>query len=260
MQNNLPVGFYDSGVGGVSVLRESVKLLPHENFIYFGDMANAPYGTKTEDEIKDCSLASGEFLFRAGVKAIVIACNTATSIVVQEMRQRYRIPVISIEPAIKPALEQHSEGGILVLATPATLQQKRYGALVERLNATGRVVNVACENLADLVENEFENKKILLDYLSGQMLPYKDSDIRGIVIGCTHYSFISDLILQAARDVLGEVDLYDGRFGTARHLAHVLEENGLLNDASTSEGKIQFFTSAPDEAAAIQKLQFFFQK
>jgi len=259
MQRNLPVGFYDSGVGGVSVLRESVKLLPHENFIYYGDMANAPYGTKNEEEIKECSLASGEFLFRSGVKAIVIACNTATSIVVQEMRERYQIPVLSIEPAVKPALEQHNKGQILVLATPATLQQKRYGALVDRLNARRRVINVACEKLADLVEHEFGNPDLITAYLTQKLSPYQDRDVRGIVIGCTHYSFVSDLILDVAQRLWKHVELHDGRFGTARHLVHVLDEHGLLND-STMQGHVRFFSSAPQEEEAIQKLQFFFQK
>ena len=114
IKNEQPIGVYDSGVGGLSVLCEARKRLPHENFIYYGDSENAPYGTKTEDEIKELSLACGEFLFRKGVKMIVIACNTATSIVVQTMRERYNIPIISIEPAVKPALEGSRNGKIIV--------------------------------------------------------------------------------------------------------------------------------------------------
>lgn len=258
--NLLPIGFYDSGVGGISVLKETIKLLPHENYIYFGDMANAPYGTKTQDDIRECSLQCGDFLFKKGVKAIVIACNTATSIVVSTMRENYRIPIISIEPAIKPALEKYARGKVLVLATPATLEQQRYHSLKLRLDTQNRVLDVACEGLATLIENHIDDQAALLSYLVDKLTPYQTEEVCGLVIGCTHYSFISDVIAKAAKQVLsGPLELFDGMYGTAKHVVHVLQENHLLN-TSVSKGKVEFFTSMPSQQDSITKMKQFFNK
>ena len=123
--NCRPIGFFDSGVGGISVLKTAWRLMPYENYIYYGDNINAPYGEKTEEQIKALSLAAGGFLFAKGVKAIVMACNTATSAAVKIMREKYNIPVVSMEPAVKPALLASGEGKVLVLATPATVTQAR---------------------------------------------------------------------------------------------------------------------------------------
>ena len=125
-----PIGFFDSGMGGISVLKTAYQKMPNENYIYYGDSANAPYGNKTEAQIKKLSLDAGKALFDMGVKAIVMACNTATSAAVILMREKYNIPVISMEPAVRPALAASAKGKVLVLATPATVSQSRYLGLL----------------------------------------------------------------------------------------------------------------------------------
>ena len=132
-RRRMPIGFFDSGIGGLSVLMCAMRELPREKFIYYGDNLHAPYGSKTEAEIKELSLECGKFLYEKGVKAIVMACNTATSASVKLMRDLYNMPVISIEPAVKPACEAQGNGKVLVMATHATIAQQRYRALLSRL-------------------------------------------------------------------------------------------------------------------------------
>ena len=121
--NDLPIGFFDSGVGGISVLREAYKILPNENYIYFGDSKNAPYGTRSDNEIKDLTLKAIDFLIYKKVKALVIACNTATSVAINTLRDTYKdLPIVGIEPAVKPAVESTTSGSIVIMATPMTLQ------------------------------------------------------------------------------------------------------------------------------------------
>lgn len=124
---NMPIGFFDSGVGGLSVLREAIKLLPNEDFIYFGDSKNAPYGTKSVDEVRELSFKASELLLKYSVKAIVVACNTATSAAIENLRNTYKnMPIIGIEPALKPAVELKREGKIVIMATPMTLSEKSF--------------------------------------------------------------------------------------------------------------------------------------
>lgn len=253
IKNEQPIGVYDSGVGGLSVLCEARKRLPHENFIYYGDSENAPYGTKTEDEIKELSLACGEFLFRKGVKMIVIACNTATSIVVQTMRERYNIPIISIEPAVKPALEGSRNGKIIVLATPATLHQKRYQSLLERLGAQDATINVECASLANLIEKGDLDDPHIKAYIHDKLVAYRGQQIEGIVIGCTHYSFVADKIRDIASKIFPSFgDIYDGRYGTARHIARVLAHENLLHGCNAG-GRVELFTSGKDDSLAVYR-------
>lgn len=251
---DMPIGFYDSGVGGISVLRETVKLLPHEDFIYYGDNANAPYGAKTEAEIKELSIRCGDFLHGKGVKAIVIACNTATSIVVQTMREKYNIPIISMEPAVKPAAQKYADGKIAVMATPATLGQQRYLALLDRLGIQSRIINVECGQLAALVEEGRLDSPKIKACVYEKLIPLaNEENICAIVMGCTHYSFISTQIHDVARKILkGNCEIFDGMYGTARQTANVLAEAGLLSGRQ-SAGEVAFFSSKGDSYMAILK-------
>ena len=242
-QKDLSIGFMDSGLGGISVMRCVMDVLPSERFIYYGDNANAPYGEKTEEEIAALSMACAEFLVEKGVKAIVVACNTATSVAVVSMRERFNIPVVSIEPAVKPAMQ--TKGGILVLATPATLSQNRYHALVDRLGCQDRVINVPCPGLSEMVETYEFDSPVIEDYLKERLRPYSGMDIGGIVIGCTHYSFVTPLIEKAAAQLLrGERRVFDGRFGTACHLETLLKQKALL--CSKRSGSVAFYSSGPE--------------
>ncbi|MEG0834301.1 MAG: glutamate racemase [Christensenellaceae bacterium] len=245
--NNLPIGFFDSGVGGVSVLKETVKALPYEDYLYYGDSANTPYGTKSEEQIKELSMRCGDFLYQKGVKMIVIACNTATSITVAAMRKKYNIPIVSIEPAVKPAFEKYHQN-IMVLATPATLQQKRYGELLKKIGAGDCIINIECGHLAELVEKGNLQTPHIKAYIYDKIKHLRGQQIDGIVIGCTHYSFISDQIKDVVKKMCGGAcEVFDGMYGTARHVKEVLQQSSILSD-STHKGTVKFFSSNDDTA------------
>lgn len=256
---NLPVGFFDSGIGGISVLKEAFTYMPFENYIYYGDNKNAPYGEKTEEEIKNLTLACGEFLYRKGVKAIVIACNTATSAAVLLMREKYNLPVISMEPAVKPAVAALKDGIALVLATPATVNQQRYKKLLNTVGSEERVVSIGCPGLVELIEaGDFESPQIGA-YIEDRLREFDGREIDAVVLGCTHYSFIRDNIKRHMdRHFTGMRQIFDGNGGTARQLKRVLEENKILN-GSDEKGSVRFYTSAEESLIPCFE-ELFFQK
>ncbi len=257
MENNeKPIGFFDSGVGGVSVLKEAVALMPNEDYIYYGDNANAPYGTKTEEEIQQLSLACGQFLIDKGVKAIVMACNTATSAAVRLMRTEYNIPVISIEPAVKPAIETSYNGDIIVLATEGTISQPRYNQLLERLGAKDRVINVPCKGLVTLIEDGDLNAGELNEYIRCIFAPFHSDPVDTVVLGCTHYSFIKDKIKAFLyENFRGKRQVIDGNFGTVKQLKRVLEEHELLT-RSSRKGSVTFYSSGGSKYTKMMKRLF----
>lgn len=252
-ESHLPIGFFDSGVGGIAVLKQAISVMPYENYIYYGDSGNLPYGNKTENEIKALSLGCGEFLYDRGVKTIVMACNTATSIAVQMMRDLYKIPVISIEPAVKPAMGSLKDGCVIVMATPATIHQERYNSLLSRIGHRERIINVPCERLAQLIEKQDLDSPEIRNYVREKLLPYKNRTIDGIVMGCTHYSFISGMIQETAKELFsGECGIFDGKFGMARQLKRVLEERDLLNKEN-KDPVISLYTSGTEADIALYK-------
>lgn len=243
MLKNQPIGVFDSGFGGASVLREAVGLLPKESYIYYGDNKNAPYGDRTEAEITALTLRCADELLSHNVKALLIACNTATATCVEQVRAKLNVPVISVEPAIKPACEHAGSGKILMLATLATTRLERYLALQERMPEPNRIINVPCPGIVEIVEQgklDFADYKAILTKL---LSPYEAMEIDGIVLGCTHYVFIKDAIKQYADlHFRGERILYDGNHATVMQLAKVLSEKDLLQDKNEF-GSITFCTS-----------------
>lgn len=248
------IGVFDSGVGGISVLKALIRELPYENFLYYGDSANAPYGEKSTEEIQQLSMTIADHFVEEGVKAIVIACNTATSAAASLIREKYqaRMPVIGEEPALKPAAEadEDRDSKILVMATPATLRLEKFQKLKKRLEYEAEFIPVACVGLAARIEKgnfEAPDMKELLQKLIG---PYKDK-VDGIVLGCTHYPFVKKQI----REVMGDVPLFDGGEGTARELRRELEERSLLRKEQVP-GKVVFQSSldTPEEMRLYQWL------
>ena len=235
------VGVFDSGVGGISVLQSLVRELPHEHFVYFGDSAHAPYGTKTEQAVRQRSCDIASWLIEQGAKAIVIACNTATSAAAATLRERYpELPIIGIEPALKPAALAEDHDRILVMATRTTLDLDKFHALARAYGSDSMVLTQACPGLADLVEEgraDSPETGALLNKLIGK---YADMRIDSVVLGCTHYPYLKR---QIAR-VLGDVVFFDGAQGTATQLRRKLIEANIEAEPN-HEGSVTMLSSRP---------------
>lgn len=236
-KKNLPIAVFDSGVGGISVLKELMALMPQEKYIYFGDSANAPYGTRTTEEVKVLTLNGAAMLYERGIKALVVACNTATAAAISLIREEYPdIVVIGIEPALKMATDRFPRGHVGIMATQVTLREEKLEHLVGRF-PEAKVERIPAPGLVELVEQgkaESEETETLLREI---LTPYLGR-LDAIVLGCTHYPFVRN----AVRKILGdEVTIVDGGAGTARHTKRCLEERGWLREG---EGSLRMENSA----------------
>lgn len=252
--SNLPIGVFDSGVGGISVLADLVHQLPDEEYIYFGDSGNAPYGVRSKEEIKELSFNVVDYLLNFKIKALVVACNTATSVAIEELRNNLDIPVIGMEPALKPAIELNRHGKIVVMATPVTLREKKFNDLIEKFKHTTNVVKMPCPGLVEIIEEKGKHASEIEEYIKKVFLPYNLDEIGAIVLGCTHYVFIKDIIA----DIVGQnISIVDGNLGTARHVKHLLETNGTLmpiSEENCKQTKIKVINSSNDiEMVSLSK-------
>ena len=234
-------------MGGVSLLRDALELLPNENFIFYGDNANAPYGDRSEDEILELTSRAADLLVGHGVKALVLACNTATSAAINVLRKKLEVPVVSIEPAIKPACSVPGEGKVFMLATAATTKLARYRALRARMPEPDRVIDVGISGLVARVERGVIGVGEFDDILDKYLAPYHGMRADGVVLGCTHYIFPAEAIETYFKQHFeGPCRLFDGNRATVRQLGRVLAKNGLLNGSGC--GRVEFSTSGDAEA------------
>ena len=224
---NAPIGVFDSGVGGISVLRHLVRELPEEQFLYYGDSANAPYGTRPTEEIKTLTFRAAEYLMERGCKALVLACNTATSVAAKELRLAYPdMIIIGIEPALKPAALRFPGGTVGVIATPATLRDgSKFTRLLEKYEPDCRVIRLPAPGLVELVERGMADSAETEALLRPLLEPWRGK-LDGLVLGCTHYPFAQPVI----EKLLPGTVLFDGGEGTARHTRRRLTEADLLRD------------------------------
>lgn len=243
MRKEQPIAVFDSGMGGISVLRELVKIMPNEDYIYFGDSAHAPYGTKTLEEVRTLTISHAQKLFGEGVKGLVVACNTATSAAVRLLRERYPyIPIVGIEPAVKPAVFCKENPTVLVMATPMTIREEKFQNLMNRYTDRARILPLPCPGLMDFVERGDLDGEDLRKYLTELLYSFRDDPVDAAVLGCTHYPFAKKLI----QEILGEKTLiFDGGEGTAREMKRRLEQQDLLTE-QTKEGKVEFRNSLHD--------------
>lgn len=238
------IGFFDSGVGGISVLREAIALMPNENYIYFGDSLNAPYGIKSPEEVKRLSFNVIDKLISMDVKAIVVACNTATSIVIDDLREKYMdLPIIGIEPALKPAVENYGDGIIVIMATPMTLAENKFSILRERYSKTAHIIPMPCDGLVEIIESGNTRGSIIEDYLNDKFKDVSKEQVSAVVLGCTHYPFIKEALLNVINK---DVSIIDGSKGTVRQLKRMLKAKNLLNN-SESKGSIKILNSKNEE-------------
>ena len=240
-KKDLPIAVFDSGVGGISVLKELIALMPEEHYLYFGDSANAPYGTRTTEEVKVLTLNAAAKLYERGIKALVVACNTATAAAIEDLRQEYPgIVIVGIEPALKMATDRFPRGHVGIMATQVTLREEKLEHLVGRFpDAT--VERIPAPGLVELVEQgkaESEETESLLRQILSPYLGQLDA----IVLGCTHYPFVKDTV----QKILGEqVKVLDGGAGTARQTRRLLEERGWLR---TGKGSLKMENSSGRQA------------
>ena len=229
--NNNPIGVFDSGIGGLTVLKKIIEILPNENYIYYADTDNVPYGTKPKEEVKKYINDAVDFLISKKAKAIVIACNTATAIAAEELRKKYDIPIIGIEPAAKPAVENRGEKRVLIMATPTTIREEKLKNLLETLNATEYVDLIAMPKLVEFAESkDFESDKVK-EYIHEQLKSYNLNDYSNLVLGCTHFPFFKNVISEVFSK---DIQLIDGSQGVANRLKYVLKEKEILGNNETS--------------------------
>lgn len=237
---NPSIGVFDSGVGGLSVLRSLVQELPFEDIHYFGDQIHVPYGTRSLEEVREFSVEITRFLLGLGVSIIVVACNTASAAALQFLRQKFPdTPFVGMEPAIKPAAETTRTGIVGVLATPATFQGALYASVVERFASNVILIQNTCPGLVQQIERGETEGEETRAILESALLPMLDQGIDTIVLGCTHYPFVIPLI----KEITGSsVRVIDPAPAVARQVARLLGSSGKLQ-VNSGSGRLNFYTS-----------------
>ncbi|WP_284651609.1 glutamate racemase [Flavobacterium terrisoli] len=239
MTNNNPIGLFDSGVGGTSIWREIHELLPHEDTIYLADSKNAPYGQRSKEEIIDLSIKNTEFLLNQNAKIIVVACNTATTNAIKELRAKYDVPFIGIEPAIKPAALHSQTQTIGILATQGTLNSELFHQTAEQFHDT-KIIEQIGHGLVSLIENGDINSPEMDRLLHSYLEPMIEANIDYLVLGCSHYPY---LIPQIKKILPNHIKIIDSGEAVARQTKKVLAESvGLSNE--TKKGEAVFYCNS----------------
>ena len=233
------IAVFDSGVGGISVLRELLRLMPNERFLYFGDSVNAPYGTRTPEQVRQLTENAVEKLMARGIKALVVACNTATAAAIDHLRSKYPdFIIIGIEPAVKPAVQQFPQGTVGIMATPVTLSGEKLKKLIHQYPHP-HLQMIPAPGMVELVEAGLANSPQMQAFLTSVLGPYVGK-LDALVLGCTHYPFAK----AAIRSILGNgTVLIDGGTGTARETRRRLQNADLLHDG---DGCVILENSLPD--------------
>ena len=214
----MKIAFFDSGIGGLSVLHHAMKILPSEEFIFYADEDNVPYGTKTREQVLGYVDAAFQFLTAQNVGAIVVACNTATSVAVRAMREKYSLPIIGMEPAIKVALDLYPQKKVFVAATEITVRGEKIYNLIDRLNAKNFVELRALQKLVDFAERQEFNSVDVENYLREEFAPYDFKNFSSVVLGCTHFNYFKDTMKKI---LPAQIKFLDGNAGTLNQLVRL---------------------------------------
>lgn len=227
-KKDAPVGVFDSGVGGLTVAREIMRQLPNEDLVYFGDTARVPYGSKSRDNIIRYCRQIIHFLKTKGVKAIVIACNTASALALDVVREETDVPILGVvEPGARAALDITTTKKVGVIGTEATVQSEMYGKIIRQLDSDVQVVGKACPLFVPLVEEGFAKHRVTGEIIDYYLASMRESDIDSLILGCTHYPLLRSRI----REYMGEkIQLVNPAYETAMDLKRMLEEKGMAND------------------------------
>ncbi len=247
----MSIGFFDSGMGGITVLKEALKLLPDEDYIYYADTRHVPYGEKSKTEVRQHILEAAEIIADLGVKALVVACNTATSIAIKDLRAKYSFPVIGMEPAVKPAVSHNKTSGkrVLVFATSLTLAETKFHDLVTAVDRDNIVDCLPLPELVIYAENMQFDSEVIIPCLRRKLSGYDIENYGTIVLGCTHFP----LFLDSFRRIFPEnVEIIDGAAGTIKHLSHILHQTGNMG---MGRGNVSFYSSGNNAKDRIKFYQ-----
>ena len=246
--NNRPIGIFDSGVGGLTVVKEIMKALPNERIVYLGDTARVPYGTKSDQTIKRFSVENTKFLKKFKVKLIVVACNTASSIALPVLRKRFNVPIVGvIRPGARKAVKVTRNGRIGVIGTPTTIKSKAYEKEIRSIS-NNKVVSATCPLFVPLAEEGWLNGNITLDIVKKYLTPLKRKNIDTLVLGCTHYPLLRGVISK----VTGRnVKIVDSASSVAEEVAKILQKSGKLSSASKKPTHSFFATDAVEQFVKV---------
>ena len=226
--DNRPIGIFDSGIGGLTVLKEISEQLPYEDIIYFGDTARIPYGTKSRETVIKYAFQCAKFLLSKNVKAIVIACNTASALAYEEAQKAFNVPIVGvIEPGAKATVTATKNNKIGVIGTTATINSEAYQSAIRELNKSAEVIGVACPLFVQIVEDGWEDTDVALITAEKYLMELKEHNIDTLVLGCTHYPILRYTLSKVMGD---KVSLVNPAFETAKEIKRVLKEKDLLSD------------------------------
>jgi glutamate racemase len=244
-----PIGLLDSGLGGLTVLQSARELLPAEDFVFYGDLAHSPYGGRSKEEVVSIIEKSVSELQVRRIKALVLASNTGTSAAAEHLRERLEIPVVGMEPALKPAVRAVGKGKILVLATELTLRERKFEALWRQYRHEAPIILKSCPGLVELIDHGVHSGPKLDAFLADLLREARAEPVSVVVLGCTHYIIVREAILQ----VFSPKPLcLDGNDGVARQLCNVLDQRGLLRAAGT-RGTVQIISSDPTRLGLLEE-------
>ena len=246
------IGVFDSGIGGLTLLHEIIQQLPNEQFCYYADTEHVPYSTKSEEQIKSYVDKAINYFLEKNVKAIVLACNTATNVCIEDLRKKHTLPIIAIQPAVKVAFDKDIlKRKILVCATPITLRSSRFQKLLDSIHADSMVERLALPELVKLAENEqFDTQEAKL-YIADSLAQFDINMFGSVVLGCTHFTYFEPLF----KELAPHLHIYDGNEGTARHLKNILGKLNLLTNESFS---VEFVESGKP-TQNIQRFERYFE-
>lgn len=222
----MKIGVFDSGIGGLSTLHQIMHTLPDEEYVFYADVDHVPYGEKTKEEVLQYVDEAVQFMVSRKCKAIVLACNTATSVAITPMRQKYKLPIIGIEPAVKPAVMHHGNKRIMVIATPITAREAKLANLIHRFDEEGNVDVVPMPGLVRLAQDcDFVSEHVM-EYLNAAFAGYDLTQYSELVLGCTHYNYFKDTFsIIFPKDI----EIVDGNQGVANNLKNILKTCGIIN-------------------------------
>ena len=242
-----PIGIFDSGVGGLSVLRHIATQLPDEELVYFADSGYAPYGDKPEEFVVERSFNITDFLLKQDIKALVVACNTATAMAIHLLREKYPdLPIVGVEPGLKPAAAKTITGTVGVMATKRTLASHKFHVLHQLLNEQTGVhfIMQPCNGMADLIEHAELDSEPIFELVRRYLVPLLDQKADTIVLGCTHYPFVRHVIEKVAADYGStQLNIIDTGYAVARQLKHLLDIYGLNKNGCTTDSSVKAYTS-----------------